>query len=347
MDPLLKRRGFATLLVEASKVANKLTNIEFAPDIISRSCRWKEAKYAATSLCVSPRADRIKVLYNGLPRPKMELSMAKGISTPFDCAKHLSQLLCDRSVIALVNGSPYDMHRPINDDVTLDFIHFKDIHNDPTEANRAFWRSCQVVMAAAVESAFKDKFRMRLLSFHETSLQSGSFVADFRMELNSKSALEGIVNWSPTECELRALSQVGQIIASNAKPFEVLDTSPEETRNILQDAYRLACLRKEAGSTSSTLYRVGNYVQVHTKTPMIANSSLVGRFSIVSLRLLGRLAAEYVKPNDSPYQLVYRAQGVAMPTAFLAHFTTFDVLIRRAKQPNSTVADASNYVEPL
>ncbi|KAL5960796.1 39S ribosomal protein L39 mitochondrial [Taenia solium] len=239
------------------------------------------------------------------------------------------------------------MHRPITADGTLDFIHFKDIHNDPSEANLAFWHSCQIVMAAAIESAFKDEFRMRLLSFHETSLQSGSFVADFRMELNSKKALEDMAKWSPTECELRALSLVGQTIASNAQPFEVLDTSAEETQNILQDDCRLACLRKEAGSKSSTLYRVGNYVQVHAKAPMIANSSLIGRFSIVSLRLLGRLAAEYVKSNDSPYQLVYRAQGVAMPTAFLAHFTTFDVLIRRAKQPNGTITNEPDHVEPL
>ncbi|KAL5107595.1 39S ribosomal protein L39 mitochondrial [Taenia crassiceps] len=347
MSFLLKRRGLATRLVEASKVANKLTNIEFPPDIINRSCRWQEAKRATVNLCVSPRVDRIRVLYNGLPKPETELSMAKGVSTPLDCAKHLSQLLCDRSVIALVNGSPYDMHRPITADVTLDFIHFKDIHNDPTEANLAFWHSCQIIMAAAIESAFKDEFRMRLLSFRETSLRSGSFVADFRMELGSKQALEAMADWSPAECELRALSQVGQTIASNARPFEVLDTSIGETRYILQDDYRLACLHQEAGSTSSTLYRVGDYVQVHSKTPMIANSSLVGRFSIASLRLLGRLAAKFAKSDGLSYQLVYRAQGVAVPAAFLAHFSTFDVLIRRAKQPNVTVTNELDYVEPL
>lgn len=125
MGSFLKRRGFATRLVEASKVVNKLANIEFPPDIISRSCRWQRVKRATANLCVSPRVDRIEVLYNGLPKPETKLSMAKGISTPLDCARHLSQLLCDRSVVALVNGSPYDMHRPITADGTLDFIHFK------------------------------------------------------------------------------------------------------------------------------------------------------------------------------------------------------------------------------
>ncbi|VDM20242.1 unnamed protein product [Hydatigera taeniaeformis] len=204
-----------------------------------------------------------------------------------------------------------------------------------------------MVMAAAIESAFKDEFRIRLLTFHETSLRSGSFVADFRMELNSRQTLEDMVKWTPTERELRALSQVGQTIASNAQPFEVLDASSEGIRSILQDDYRLAWLRKEGGSTPSSLYRVGHYVQVHAKAPMIANSSLIGRFSITSLRLLGRFATEHVKPDDSPHQLVFRAQGVAMPTAFLTHFTTFDVLIRRARQPNDALPNVPNYVEPL
>ncbi|VDD74243.1 unnamed protein product [Mesocestoides corti] len=343
----LRPRRFSSNLVSASVVATKAIDVTFPPDIVNRLRRWQDAKKATLKLHASPRIERIKVVYKGSPKPETDLSMAKGISTPFDCARHLSQMLCDRSVIALVNDIPFDMHRPLVADATLDFIHFKDIYHNPTAANLAFWRSCQFIMGAAVESAFKEKFRMRLLSFHKTSLESGSFVADFRMELHSKNSLEEMVNWQPTERELRSLSHVGQLIAANSQPFECLDAKSQEIGNLLRDDNRLDRLNREADSGHITIYRIGNYTQACAEAPLISNSSLIGRFSVVSLRLLGRLAPGHVRPNDSHHQLVYRAQGVSIPTAFLTHFTTFDVLRRRAKQPNPEVAGIPDYVEPV
>lgn len=125
MVSVLRPCRLSSSLVEATKVASRVANIEFPSEIINRLHRWKEAKNAAATLWMSPRVERVRVSYNGLTGPSTELSMAKGISTPFDCAKHLSQMLSDRAVIALVDGSPYDMHRSITADVTLDFIHFK------------------------------------------------------------------------------------------------------------------------------------------------------------------------------------------------------------------------------
>ena len=45
----------------------------------------------------------------------------------------LQELLMERSVLALVNGEPWDMHRPLVEDCTLQFLHFKD--EDPTVCN--------------------------------------------------------------------------------------------------------------------------------------------------------------------------------------------------------------------
>jgi large subunit ribosomal protein L39 len=46
----------------------------------------------------------------------------------------MSELLCNRSVLALVNGVPWDMHRPLEDNCELKFLHFKD--QDPDHCNR-------------------------------------------------------------------------------------------------------------------------------------------------------------------------------------------------------------------
>lgn len=78
---------------------------------------------------------------------------------------------------------------------------------------------------------------------------------------------------------------------------------------------------------------------------MISFTSQIGRFSVTSLRLLGSLSS--TKPNGSSLQLVYRAQGIAMPSVFLTHFTTYDLLLRRARQQNRSISEIPDYVRPL
>lgn len=117
-------------------------------------------------------------------------------------------------------------------------------------------------MAAAVESAFDEKFRMHLLASPTTPLESGSFVADFRIELKSTEEFEKMISWSPSENDLRAISQVGQVILANAQPIECLDFEYGDALKILKDDCRMLRLREESNSESYTLYRLGNYVQV-------------------------------------------------------------------------------------
>ncbi len=117
-------------------------------------------------------------------------------------------------------------------------------------------------MGAAVESAFKDQFKVRLLSFPKTPLESGSFVADFRMELESQEALEQMSQWQPDERELRALSQAGQTIAATGRPFECLEVNSEEAKELIQDDCRMSCLAKETRTGPLTVYRIGEYAQV-------------------------------------------------------------------------------------
>ena len=38
----------------------------------------------------------------------------------------IQELLMTRSVLALVNGQPWDMHRPLENDCEISFVHFKD-----------------------------------------------------------------------------------------------------------------------------------------------------------------------------------------------------------------------------
>ena len=46
----------------------------------------------------------------------------------------IQELVMTRSVLALVNGEPWDMHKPLTDDCELRFLHFKD--DDPSLSNK-------------------------------------------------------------------------------------------------------------------------------------------------------------------------------------------------------------------
>jgi len=51
----------------------------------------------------------------------------------------IQELLMTRSVLALVNGQPWDMHKPLTEDCELRFLHFKD--EDPSLSNKVYTSS--------------------------------------------------------------------------------------------------------------------------------------------------------------------------------------------------------------
>ncbi|KAH9632658.1 hypothetical protein HF086_008485 [Spodoptera exigua] len=66
------------------------------------------------------RIEKIEVQYKGVPK-SCTLIMNKGISTPYDCARHLGEWHVESSALALLDGSVYwDMHRPLTENCTLE-----------------------------------------------------------------------------------------------------------------------------------------------------------------------------------------------------------------------------------
>ena len=48
--------------------------------------------------------------YVGVPEEAVMI-MNRNVSTPFNVAQHVSEMLCSRSALALVNDQLWDMHR--------------------------------------------------------------------------------------------------------------------------------------------------------------------------------------------------------------------------------------------
>ncbi|KAF4532574.1 hypothetical protein B566_EDAN008499 [Ephemera danica] len=193
------------------------------------------------------RIEKIEVQYKGVPED-MTLIMNKHISTPFDCTRHMGEMLNKRSALARVNGQLWDLHRPLEEDCELELLHMKD--SDPFHANKAFWRS----------------------------LRSGSFVYDVDVDL---------MEWNPTADELRILSGYFSNLVHEELKFErlVVDATlaeemfadnPHKVQQIPQIASQLA------DDNKIVLYRMGTHIDI-SRGPLIADTSLVGRCTVTAV----------------------------------------------------------------
>lgn len=315
---------------------------------VDRLGLWSSAYQEQKRLWASPRVERITVDYVGPLGSPTSLKMTKGISTPADCAKHLSEVLLSQSAIALVNGVPWDMYGPLLNDCHLNFVHFKDSWTNPSIANSAFWRSAAFLLAATLESAFSPEHQVKVISLPPVDPQSGGFVCDIRFNPYCKS----FVSWLPSPKELFALSTHGQRMATSDLIFEPLSVplhgdlfeslfsnDPLRKCQIERKVKQSMPSNQSSENTIIKVYRMGSFIEAFPFGPLIRSTGLIGRFSVSSFKLLGPLRGA----QDST--VVYRVQGVALPSCFITHFTTFERLIQWSRQPNTEVELIPDYVE--
>jgi len=264
------------------------------------------------------RIEKIQVQVNE-PGQDCTLIMNKDLSTPYSCSLHMSEMLSKRSSLAVVNDEIWDMHRPLENDCDLKFLHFKD--NEPFDLNIAYWRSCAFLLGYVLEKAFKNNVFVELISPTNPHIKTGSFSYDTKLHIN---------NWKPTRDELRCLS-IGatQLIQQNLK-FERLKVNSELAKEIFKhNEYKLNHLNNVAGDNEYkkdiTVYKLGEFVDL-SNGPLIANTSLIGRFSITNL-----FDIESVKNGN-----VQRVQGISIPSQLQLHSWTYDLLVERASKPSRT-----------
>lgn len=276
-----------------------------------------------------PRAEKIQVHYKGAPED-VKLLLNKGMSTPFDIAQHITEDLVEQSALALVNGDIWDMGRPLEDDCTVELLHF--YMEEPFHLNRAFWRSCSFLLGAALDSVFKEEVNVLLHSFPAPNVTTGSFIYD--VDLN-------ISEWSPTKEELMAISASMHRLSERGLPFERLVVDQTLAAEMFADnKYKAKQIPNIASKSKSgqsvTLYRVGDHVDI-SGGPMVGDTSFLGRRCTI--------AASHQINYDGVN--LYRFQGVALPKAvFLSHFA-FGVLEKRASKLNECNLNSAQRVNPV
>ncbi|XP_017892538.1 39S ribosomal protein L39, mitochondrial [Ceratina calcarata] len=260
------------------------------------------------------RIEKIEVKYKS-PIEDVVLIMNKCLSTPADCAKHISEGVSKVSALALVDGLPWDMNRPLTSKCELKLLNLLSPENKIV--NTAFWRTCSFILGAVVDTAFKPDVKVHLHSFPVPIIKSGSFIYDVHLELD---------DWKPTDQEMRAFSAQYMKLVNQALPIERIDTTESIALDIFQEnpikSEQIPDIAK-SNNNKVSLYRIGQHIDI-SKGPMVGNSSLIGRCTI---------AAIHKVPNK---ENLYRFQGVALPQGVLLNQFAYGLLVNRAKELNTT-----------
>ncbi|KAM6383748.1 large ribosomal subunit protein mL39 isoform 2-T2 [Alca torda] len=176
-------------------------------------------------LSLYPRIEKIEVKYTGKSHPGSVFVMNKALSTPYNCAMHLSEWHCKKSVLALVDGEVWDMYRPLTKSCEIQFLTFKD--EDPEEVNKAYWRSCAMIMACVLKRAFKDEYSVNLIKAPEVPVISGAFCYDVILD-------NRLNDWKPTNDNFRSLTRDAGKLIHKDLPFETLHVEAKVAREMFQ-----------------------------------------------------------------------------------------------------------------
>ncbi|EDV97138.1 39S ribosomal protein L39, mitochondrial [Drosophila grimshawi] len=263
------------------------------------------------------RIDKIEVRYLGLPED-VTLVMNSHISTPYNCAQHLSEGHCQRAVLALLDGSvPWDVHRPLQESCTLQLLNFN--VSEPHVVNKAFWRTCSFMLGAALQRVFKEEAKLQLHSFPSPNIKSGSFVHDIVL---------GAQNWQPTKAEMRAISAEMVKLAAQDLRIERLEVDQELAKEMFKEShYKSEQLPSIAQQNQSrvTLYRLGEHIDI-SRGPMVASTRFLGKCTVSTAHKL---------TDEGPSNAFYRIQGVALPSGFMLNHFAYGLLEQRSQKLNS------------
>ncbi|XP_071565744.1 large ribosomal subunit protein mL39 [Temnothorax nylanderi] len=262
------------------------------------------------------RIEKIEVKYKSA-EDEIVMAMNRNISTPYECARHISEGVAKMTAIASVDGHVWDMHRPFTGNCDLELVTMQSPRI--RAVNYAFWRTCSLILGAVADSAFKDHINVHLHSFPIPVISSGSFTYDVFVDLP---------DWRPTDSELRAMSALFVKLSNCELQLERLEVPCSVALDMFQDnpfkSEQIPNIAKHNDNDKVTLYRLGDHVDI-SKGPMVGNSGLIGRVTVSAVHKLTNAAVDGL----------YRFQGIALPKGILLNHFAYNILEKRAKKLNA------------
>ncbi|KAF4119160.1 39S ribosomal protein L39, mitochondrial [Onychostoma macrolepis] len=289
------------------------------------------SKEQARQRSLYPRTEKIEVTVQGPGLQGTLLVMNRGASTPYSCTRHLTEWHMKSSALALVDGQPWHMHRPLTRSCDLTLLTFKD--EDPRIVNQAYWRSCAALLGHVLDGAFKDDFSVELLKLPEVPVTAGAFCCD--LVLDSR-----LDSWTPSEENLRSFTRDALQMVQKDLAWEPLEVSSSVALEIFshsrckQEEIEERAAQSQNGTVS--LYRCGDHVTV-SGDPLVSSTGLVSQYEVVSVHTLG----------ESEWGVRRRAQGLSLPLNLTAHHKAWKMLRKRAERLVEIPSSSSTETPPL
>uniref|UniRef100_A0A8C5LHQ2 39S ribosomal protein L39, mitochondrial n=1 Tax=Jaculus jaculus TaxID=51337 RepID=A0A8C5LHQ2_JACJA len=258
------------------------------------STELTEMRNKNRQLSLTPQTEKIEVKHVGKTDPGTVFVMNKNISTPYS---YLSEWYCKKSILALVDGQPWDMYKPLTKSCEIKFLTFKD--HDPREVNKAYWSSCARMMVSLVRAP-------------EVPVIAGAFCYDVVLD-------KKLNEWMPTKDNLRFFTKDAHILIYKDLPFETLEVEAKVALEIVQNnKYKTDFIEEKSSQNPERivrLHRIGDFIDV-SEGPVIPRTSICFQYEVKAVH-----SFQSEQPN-----LLRRFQGLSLPTHLRAHYTIWNKL---------------------
>uniref|UniRef100_F6SNK4 Large ribosomal subunit protein mL39 n=1 Tax=Ciona intestinalis TaxID=7719 RepID=F6SNK4_CIOIN len=270
-----------------------------------------------------PRIEKIEVKYKGrVLTDDAIMFMNKNLSTPYHCAMQIHKLNWYQRLACLccIYNSKWDIHSPLPFDCELELLKFtmnNSLQWQHEQVNKAYWRTCSVILGAVVQEAFKENQKIGLLKIPEISVKSGAFCYDLLLD-------PGMRDWEAREEDLVFMSKVARRIISKNLKFEKLEMEAGIATEIFQEEEQklntiAELLEKNGQDSSIPVYRFGEYMDV-IEGPLISNTSHIFHYIVTALHQVSK------ETNT------WRIQGLSLPEELKLHHSVWSVLENRARK---------------
>ncbi|XP_069505830.1 threonine--tRNA ligase, mitochondrial isoform X2 [Ambystoma mexicanum] len=204
-------------------------------------------------------------------------------TTPYQLALQVSPALAASAIAARVNGSLYDLERPLEEDSTLEFLTF-----DSPDGQAIFWHSSAHVLGAALERMYEG------LLCHGPSTDNGFF---YDMFLDHGTVLGS---------DLPDLEQLCKSIVQEKMAFERIAVARDDLVELFQgNKFKMQIIEKKVKASSTTVYRCGSLVDL-CQGPHVRHTG-----QIKALKLFKNSSSFWNgDPNQETLQRVY---GISFP----------------------------------
>ncbi|KAJ8958632.1 hypothetical protein NQ318_016357 [Aromia moschata] len=178
-------------------------------------------------------------------------------TTAYDIARGISQGLADNVIISKVNGTLWDLDRPLEHDCTLQLLKF-----DDPEAQAVFWHSTAHAMGEAMERIYGGCL------CYGPPIESGFY---YDMHIDDKGV---------SQSDFPVIEGLVKSIAKEKQPFERLEMKKEDLLEMFKyNPFKVRILNEKVLTPTTTVYRCGSLIDL-CKGPHVRHTGKIKAFKV-------------------------------------------------------------------